>query len=465
MQQQQQQQQYQQQQQQQQNSFALSDADLFQFLLGEEAQQAGCNQPKSNEDGFCKFDDSSSGETQITPKKRKQTSSGGNKPPASTTSRLDFRPIHDHIPESQLKAMSSKERRQLRNKISARNFRNRRKEYVGSLEDELNQQKAENSQLKLELKWLKTKVNKLQKENDKLRVDLVLSGINMPANTHTPLFDNTSLLNSTMNLSNSSSSSSSDESTLSSPPNLFNDFPDNWDFVLPDAGIQNTSNNTNTYLSHALVPHWNMNQVLSKETSSPLSTDASIMFQQYPLLAPALMSIVLSHTMTMSTEELLATAKLHPSGTLPPPNFVSDQKNPFAGSTIMTDKEAKAVWKILEPLTFVNERNLCLTEHEEQAESKRTTENQAQDNTLTTMTMNACILMTAFCPLVWLQHRIGRYLCELAAAQCGARSNTLFTLPQKEQEEEEEEEDPINKKFILCRQFHKVKRYIATTCQ
>ncbi|OBZ91720.1 hypothetical protein A0J61_00205 [Choanephora cucurbitarum] len=467
-------------QQQQQASFSLSDADLFQFLLGEEAQQAGCAQLKPNEDSSCKFEDSSSSETQIAPKKRKQTSSGGNKPPASTTSRLDFRPINDHIPESQLKAMSSKERRQLRNKISARNFRNRRKEYVGSLEDELNQQKAENSQLKLELKWLKTKVDKLQKENDKLRVDLVLSGINMPTDTQqpTPLFDNTSLLNSTLNLSNSSSSSSSssDESTLSSPPNLFTDFPDNWDFVLPGGpGIQNPNNgNTNTYLSHALVPHWNMNQVLSKETSSHISNDASIMFQQYPLLAPALMSIVLAHTMTMSTEELLATARLSPSGPLPPPStFVHyDEKNPFTGSTIMTDKEAKAVWEILEPLTFMKERRFYLTENEEQsAEVKQVHQKMStiQDSTLTTMTMNACILITAFCPLVWLQHRLGRYLCELAAAQCEAGSNTHFsTLSQEEEgarETEEEEEDPIDKKFILCRQFHKVKRYIATTCQ
>jgi hypothetical protein len=42
--------------------------------------------------------------------------------------RLDFRPtMTDQVPENQLKTMSPRERRQLRNKISARNFRNRRK--------------------------------------------------------------------------------------------------------------------------------------------------------------------------------------------------------------------------------------------------------------------------------------------------------------------------------------------------
>lgn len=119
-------------QQQPQEPFGLSDADLFQFLLGEEVQQAAMtdNYPASssnNADG-----DSSTGEdvsmaeytTSKEPSKNNVTNNG---PPASSTGRLDFRPIRDYIPESQLKAMTSKERRQLRNKISARNFRNRRK--------------------------------------------------------------------------------------------------------------------------------------------------------------------------------------------------------------------------------------------------------------------------------------------------------------------------------------------------
>lgn len=87
--------------------YNLSDADLFQFLLGDEAQQAAL--PSMDED---------SSEDAREEKRPVITSS---------TSRLDFRPMNDFIPESQLKTMTSKERRQLRNKISARNFRNRRK--------------------------------------------------------------------------------------------------------------------------------------------------------------------------------------------------------------------------------------------------------------------------------------------------------------------------------------------------
>ncbi|ORX54141.1 hypothetical protein DM01DRAFT_1407637 [Hesseltinella vesiculosa] len=85
----------------------------------------------------------------------------------------------DQYTDAQLKAMTSKERRQLRNKISARNFRNRRKEYIASLEGEVAKFKNENSQLRLEIKWVRTTLVKLQKENDHLRVELALcqSGI------------------------------------------------------------------------------------------------------------------------------------------------------------------------------------------------------------------------------------------------------------------------------------------------
>lgn len=119
--------QQQQQQQQSQQIVDLSDADLFQFLLGEEAQQAALTQTTSvsytDEDSSANEDFIMKEKPTATPRKAKNS----NGPPATSTGRLDFRPINDHIPDSQLKAMTSKERRQLRNKISARNFRNRRK--------------------------------------------------------------------------------------------------------------------------------------------------------------------------------------------------------------------------------------------------------------------------------------------------------------------------------------------------
>lgn len=439
-----------------QETFGLSDADLFQFLLGEEAQRAVVTENKSNnslspcikmDEDFSGSDEgpsSSSMEEYV----KKQKSHVPNT--ASSTSRLDFRPINDYIPESQLKAMTSKERRQLRNKISARNFRNRRKEYIGTLEDELNQQKAENSQLKLELKWVKAKMDRLQKENDKLRVDLVLGGIVLPTpqqsqqqQTSPYLLDSSTIINSTLNLTNSTSSSS-DESNLSSPPNLFTDFPDNWDFVLPQQEQQPPQD---TYLSHAIVPNWNINQVLSKETSVVPANNSQLLFQQYPLLAPALMSIVLTHTMTMSTDEILATAKLN--STSKPNNAMVPYSSDKTG--LMTNKEAQAVWDILEPLTLLNDRNAKISagaatveEGGKNEQADKSTDDKKPTKNKYCEAYKALVL--PYCPVSWLQQRVCRYLCEYVASYSDStnKTETKFT--------------PI------CRQFEKAKRYISP-CQ
>ncbi|KAG1133138.1 hypothetical protein G6F42_001714 [Rhizopus arrhizus] len=172
--------------------------------------------------------------------------------------------------------MDSKERRQLLNKISARKFRNKRKEYVNNLEKELEEQIAENSQLKLEINWLKTKMEEIQNENDKLRLDLMIHTVTQP----------TSL----------------DESNqhLSTPPDSSDHILDNWDLVLPGfAG--------NSFISQAVVPTWN-HVFLSKEQGQ--HADSADLLKHYPLLAPALMSIVLSHTMTMNTDQLIASTRL-----------------------------------------------------------------------------------------------------------------------------------------------------------
>ncbi|CAG8591186.1 7879_t:CDS:2 [Funneliformis caledonium] len=68
-----------------------------------------------------------------------------------------------------LKKLSSKERRQIRNKISARNFRVRRKEYIQNLETTKEQQQEEINILKQALVHLQEENKKLQQEVDKLR--------------------------------------------------------------------------------------------------------------------------------------------------------------------------------------------------------------------------------------------------------------------------------------------------------
>jgi uncharacterized coiled-coil protein SlyX len=63
------------------------------------------------------------------------------------------------------RSLSSKERRQMRNKISARNFRVRRKEYIQQLE----QQAAEQQH---EMQVLKNRIVQLESENSKCREEL-----------------------------------------------------------------------------------------------------------------------------------------------------------------------------------------------------------------------------------------------------------------------------------------------------
>ncbi|KAG0288291.1 hypothetical protein BGZ96_007929 [Linnemannia gamsii] len=75
----------------------------------------------------------------------------------------------DDIPSSKdLKKMTSKERRQLRNKISARNFRVRRKEYIGTLEGQVEQHKTE-------ARHLREAVTIVQAENQRLKEELEAS--------------------------------------------------------------------------------------------------------------------------------------------------------------------------------------------------------------------------------------------------------------------------------------------------
>jgi hypothetical protein len=74
-----------------------------------------------------------------------------------------------------IKKLNSKERRQLRNKISARNFRVRRKEYITTLEGQVNDHKKVNEQLLHRLnavedenKQLKMQLDSLKRQNHQL---------------------------------------------------------------------------------------------------------------------------------------------------------------------------------------------------------------------------------------------------------------------------------------------------------
>ncbi|CAO3589995.1 unnamed protein product [Absidia cylindrospora] len=90
------------------------------------------------------------------------------------------------------------------------------------------------------------------------------------------------------------------------------------------------SNNNNSYVSSAVVPDFDFGNVLCKQTQ--VGGFDNNLFKTYPLLMPALMSIVIGHTMSMSTEDLLSHTRLlstpqHPSKRLPPTAML----HPFDG--------------------------------------------------------------------------------------------------------------------------------------
>ncbi|KAI9273070.1 hypothetical protein BDA99DRAFT_499937 [Phascolomyces articulosus] len=290
-----------------------------------------------------------------------------------TTGRLDFRVSNNddcQVTDSQLKKMTSKERRQLRNKISARNFRQRRKDYITSLEEQIEQLQNEKSQLKLEVKNVYGIVTKLQKENDQLRVDLLLSRQGMVTTTPTtststvnhtvqqqhqqPINNNTTNATTTpddmlasipeLTFTNTMSSPEdalfdtldtdfhSNTSTSLSPPSSTDEMNNaaSWDLVLPDA----------TWLSHAAIPRWDWSRILDKSQARTNPTtlyDVRDTFQKYPLLAPALMSIVVGHTMSMSAEELMKTT----AALIPLSNTVQQEEDDDARTLVSTSFDVK----------------------------------------------------------------------------------------------------------------------------
>ncbi|GAN06477.1 hypothetical protein MAM1_0124d05961 [Mucor ambiguus] len=207
-----------------------------------------------------------------------------------------------HHTNSSMKQMTSKERRQLRNKISARNFRVRRKEYITQLEEKVSDHE-------------KT-IDVLQKENDKLRQanqelmkQLLLQPISPPSSSGDELLSSLS----------TSSGSEGRHSPDAVPPAYHFQLNDLYDFNLFDQQAQQTAEQQTQmsempnlfYLNHATMPDWDITQVLSDKYKSISPEDyqrelSRELINDYPLLAPALMSIVLRHTLSLEYVTALA---------------------------------------------------------------------------------------------------------------------------------------------------------------
>ncbi|KAF9351472.1 hypothetical protein BGX26_010521 [Mortierella sp. AD094] len=112
-----------------------------------------------------------------------------NEQPAGQTHGLKTQPgiKTDDIPSSSdLKKMTSKERRQLRNKISARNFRVRRKEYIGQLEGQVEQHKTEARHLREAVTVVYDENKRLKEELEEVKRQLTQSTIANASSTISP---------------------------------------------------------------------------------------------------------------------------------------------------------------------------------------------------------------------------------------------------------------------------------------
>lgn len=115
----------------------------------------------------------------------------------------------------------------------------------------------------------------------------------------------------------------------------------------------------NMYLSHATMPEWDVNRLLSKaiehSLAPPITNNISVTdtFQRFPLLAPALMSIVVGHTMTLSPNELMTLSTTNSAAAAA--FQCSDTKGKRLGvyptRSGFDDKRALKIWQLLQPLT------------------------------------------------------------------------------------------------------------------
>ncbi|KAG0040931.1 hypothetical protein BGZ82_005482 [Podila clonocystis] len=125
----------------------------------------------------------------------------------------------DDIPSStDLKKMTSKERRQLRNKISARNFRVRRKEYIYTLEGQVLQHKTEARHLREAVTLVQEENQRLKDELEQVKLQLTqatISGGSVTSAAPTPLSkENQTLLSAIMNRNVTSALSPNAKSNL-----------------------------------------------------------------------------------------------------------------------------------------------------------------------------------------------------------------------------------------------------------
>ncbi|KAG2216005.1 hypothetical protein INT46_007065 [Mucor plumbeus] len=315
----------------------------------------------------------------------------------------------DDPTEAQLQQLPAKERRKLRNKISARNFRNRRKEYMSTLEERMDKYQAENSQLKLEVKWIKGMMDKLQAENDQLRLELALckGGIQQPTNMRiasvSPPTSSSNPIDwevicpSLVPTANTNATAVVTTTAVTTPNTLSSSSS-----AYPSThSLTSTSNidtlNPTIYLAHATVPNWDLSNLFCKEATSTVN-----LIHNYPLLAPALMSIVLQHTMTMTTEDIISNSKFK-DPTIPT-NAISSNYQPRNEDKFIAALSDSALWQ-----TIINTKPNTTDEIQETKATQTLSFIENNDDEKSELTeMKA--YMKNYCPMKWMQKQFCMFI-------------------------------------------------------
>ncbi|KAF9090388.1 hypothetical protein BGX23_005995 [Mortierella sp. AD031] len=144
--------------------------------------------------------------------------------------------------------MTSKERRQLRNKLSARNFRVRRKEYIGTLENQVKEARREAAELQMKLAQSELNCQFLRQELETARLSQTLFNDGRMSREHA------NLLASLLNPNSESFPSTSAVSNIASSSILSNQ-------ELQQKELMNSINSNNmTILNNALTANQQQQQ-------------------------------------------------------------------------------------------------------------------------------------------------------------------------------------------------------------
>ncbi|KAI8068449.1 hypothetical protein BC940DRAFT_299101 [Gongronella butleri] len=135
------------------------------------------------------------------------------------------------------------------------------------------------------------------------------------------------------------------------------------------------------FLSHMMLPDMDLATLLGKAKSTDADTTA--MFRSYPLLAPALLSIVVQHTLTLSTDELmrhtrvLGTPRANASPP-PPPTTTPERKTLFFPGLLqpksfiqpLNKKQVRVLWEsLLDQMLDTSTTRSASTAHTDQAQN------------------------------------------------------------------------------------------------